>query len=315
MATHYHQYHLNNNYFQHPLEFGNLSLIQLGRCYCNADFQMMGEHEDFFELTVVNSGKGTLITGETEVKVGRGDVHLGGPWEMHGIISDHSDPLKYDFFAFRLKNQEHRERLMQIIGERPTAADRLFQSENVVSLVANAIWELHNEEYCSKELLCHMFEQIVIYVIRAFQPKQKKHARGVDTVDSEILCYQIMHYIDTHIYTIKKLSEIAEALSYNYSYLSNLFKVTTGRSIMDYFYEQRLEAAKNMILDQKMSITKVADKLNYPSLYSFSRMFKNRYGCSPDAYRKNNGVIAPLEKEKSSKKEALPLTTDAGSAE
>jgi len=293
MATHYHQYHLNNNYFQHPLECGDLLLIQLGRCYCNADFKMEGAHEDFFELTIVNSGKGTLITDDTEVKVSRGDIHLAGPWEHHGIVSDHAEPLKYDFFAFRTKNKAHHERLSQILQSHPTATERIFQSENVVSLVANAIWELHNEEYCSKELIQHMFEQILIYIIRAFQPKVKKHTRSVETVDSEILCYQIMHYIDTHVYSIKRLSEIAEALSYNYSYLSNLFRVTTGRSIMDYFYEKRLEAAKVMILEQKMSITKVADKLNYPSLYSFSRMFKNRYGCSPDAFRRNNGVIPP----------------------
>ena len=297
MATHYHQYHLNNNYFNRPLELGDLSLIQLGRSYCNADFQMEGVHEDFFEITVVNAGKGTLLVDGTEVRVARGDIHLSGPWELHGIVSDHSEPLKYDFFAFRTKNAEHAEHLRRILKSHPTSAERVFQSENVVSLVANAIWELHNEEYCSKELIRHMFEQIIIYLIRAFQPKEKKHARSVETVDSEILCYQIMHYIDTHVYTIKKLSEIAEALSYNYSYLSNLFKVTTGRSIMDYFYDRRLEAAKNMILDQKMSITKVADKLNYPSLYSFSRMFKNRYGCSPDTYRKNNGVIPAAKQQ------------------
>ena len=286
-----HQYHLSNNYFQQPLEFGDIMLLQLGRSYCNADFELVGEHEDLFELTVVNSGKGILTTGDTEVRVSRGDIHFSGPWEKHGVYSDHAEPLKYDFFAFRTKNKEHREKLMEILKERPDSADRVFQSENLISLIANAIWEIHNEGYNSKELLRSMFEQIVIYLIRAFQPKEKKHARNMETVDSEILCYQIMHYIDTRVYTIKKLSEIAEALSYNYSYLSNLFKVTTGRSIMDYFYEKRLEAAKTMILEQKMSITKVADKLNYPSLYSFSRMFKNRYGCSPDAFRKSNGVL------------------------
>lgn len=293
MATHYHQYNLSNNFFHHPQEYGEISLIQLGRSYCNADFEMLGKHEDFFELTVISAGKGTLITANTEVKVGRGDIHFAGPWETHGILSDHTDPLKYDYFAFRIKNAVHAEQLRQIIATHPTAAERVFQSENVGALVANAIWEIHNDEYCSKELLRHIFEQIVIYLIRAFQPKKRRNARNVDTVDSEILCYQIMHYIDTHVYSIKKLTEIAEELSYNYSYLSHLFRTTTGRSIMDYFYEKRLEAAKIMIVEQKMSITKVADKLNYPSLYSFSRMFKKRYGCSPDAYRKSNGTIPP----------------------
>ena len=145
-----HQYPLSNNYFFHPLDFGDLMLIQLGRCYCKADFQNLGEHEDFFELTVVNSGQGTLMTGESEVAVSKGDIHLAGPHELHGIISDAAEPLKYDFFAFRTKNTVHYEQLMNIVRTHSTAAERIFHSENVSSLVANAIWELHNEEYCSK---------------------------------------------------------------------------------------------------------------------------------------------------------------------
>ena len=299
------QYHIDHDFRYKPLDLGNLLLIQLGRCYCQADYHMLGSHEDFFELTIVNSGKGTIITNASEIKVQKGDLHLAGPWETHGITSDPAEPLKFDFCAFRPKNQKQYEMLAEIVKKNPNAEARIFQSENVGSMIANLIWELHNDEQGSRELMQHMFELIFIYMHRAFTPKEKKHARAMDTVDSEILCYQIMNYIDTHIYTIKKLTEIAEALNYNYSYLSNLFRVTTGRSIMDYFYERRLDLAKTMILDQKMSITKVADKLNYPSLYSFSRMFKNRYGCSPDAYRKANAARPALAEQKDAEEEPL----------
>jgi AraC-like DNA-binding protein len=169
-------------------------------------------------------------------------------------------------------------------------------------LISNAIAERGQRQTYSDELLCSIFQQILIYIIRGFQTiEPPKHSAAATQAD--ILCHKLMNYIDTHIYTIKKLTEIADALNYNYSYLSNLFRVTTGRSIMDYFYERRLDLAKTMILDQKMSITKVADKLNYPSLYSFSRMFKNRYGCSPDAYRKANTARPAHAEQKDEPKE------------
>lgn len=305
-----HKFHIDNNYIAHPLVLGDITLIQLGRCYCKPEFQNSHVHENYFELTVIHSGKGVIVTNETEVNVQNGDIHFSGPFETHGTNAVPSDPMNYDFFAFRTENQEFLQALTNILRNHPTAASRIYRSENVSSLVANAIWELHNEEYCSKGLLRNMFEQIIIYTIRAFQPQRKKNPCVMEAVNSEILCYQIMNYIDNNIYSIKKLSEIVEEFNYNYSYLSHLFKVNTGRSVMDYFCERRLELAKSLIVDQKMSITKVADKLNYPSLYSFSRMFKKRYGCSPDAYRRNCSETAE-EKSTKDAAEEQPDNDDA----
>jgi AraC-like DNA-binding protein len=98
------------------------------------------------------------------------------------------------------------------------------------------------------------------------------------------MCYQIMSYIDTHLVTLQRLSDLEEVFHYSYGYLSKLFKRTCGRSLIDYYSERRLEAARAMLLSEHLSVTTVAERMNYASVYSFSRVFKEKYGISPKKY-------------------------------
>ena len=101
---------------------------------------------------------------------------------------------------------------------------------------------------------------------------------------SKETCLKIMHYIDTHIYSIKNLSDLSDTFSYNYSYLSSVFKNTMGFTLLDYYQNRRLDAARLLINEGEFSATAIAGKLNYSSLYSFSKAFKLKYGVSPTNY-------------------------------
>ena len=115
-------------------------------------------------------------------------------------------------------------------------------------------------------------------------PMPKNASKISAATQAESICYQIMNYIDTHIYTLSSLDEIASALSYNYSYISSLFKRTTGNTVFSYYNNKRLEVARQLITENTQKITEIAESLNYSSLYSFSHAFKERYGASPKKY-------------------------------
>ena len=95
-----------------------------------------------------------------------------------------------------------------------------------------------------------------------------------------------MNYIDTHIYTIKKLEELAPKFNYSYGYLSGLFQRTTGKTLSEYHKHRKMETGKALILEKKKRISEIAEMLGY-NLYSFSKAFKNTYGISPKIMQKN----------------------------
>lgn len=279
-------YHIDNVFFANPLDYEVIYLLQIGRLYCkNTTVVDTHIHTDLFELTVVTDGAGTVTTNGVLSKVKSGDIYLSMPCDIHKIESDGDNPLKYDFFAFKIKDNIFKEKLDRINEDYHSPDMRIFHDERIRRLIANAIVELASPNMYSGELLNSVFRQILIYLIRDFQKSPKKNYTD-NVTGAEILCYKLMNYIDTHIYTMKNLSELCEATDYSYGYLSALFKKTTSETLYDYYNKKRADAARLLLNENKLTVTEISETLGYSTLYSFSKAFKKQFGLSPKLYRK-----------------------------
>ncbi len=281
------RYHLDKSFFSDPPSFGPIRLYQIGRLYCNRDTVIRKHpHIHWFELTLVTGGKGTVLTNDVPVSVLPGDIYLSFPSDFHAIETDPTDLLEYDFFAFGTDRADLLSDLSEITRNHRSPESRIVRSDFLRSLISNAIAEMDREDHYSKELLDSIFTQIPIQLIRCFHKKGFQET-ATNISEPEILCYRLMNYIDTHIYTMTTLHELAEVTNYNYSYLSALFHRVTSSTLIEYYRSRRLETARLLLEEKRMSITKVAEILNYSSIYTFSRAFKDKYGMSPEQFRRN----------------------------
>lgn len=279
-------YHLNRNYIADPISFGSFRLYQIGRMYCTPKTVVdKHAHIDWFELTVVTGGRGTVITNDVHIPVKSGDIYLSFPCDFHALVSDRTEPLRYDFFAFKTEDTVFSDELARIMETHIRPECRTVRDDVIASLVSGAIGELDRDDKYTKDMLEASCTQIMIRLIRAFRDEDTEHARSSAT-EAEALCYRLMNYIDTHIYTITSLEELATVTNYNYSYLSSLFHKTTSGMITDYYRRRRLETARLLIEEGGLSITEIATLLRYSSIYTFSRAFKEHFGLSPAQYRK-----------------------------
>lgn len=281
----YKDYHLSKNHFQNPLKYEYIYVSQIGRRFCNHETVIDTHiHLDLFELTIVTEGKGIVTTNNISVPVKAGDIYLSLPCDSHKIVSDSENPLKYDFFAFTCEDAYFNQELEHIAQNYYSAKTRIFHDDTIRLLISNAIAELSNEHVYSKQLLFSIFQQVIIYTIRGFHGIEPlKHS--ATATHAEILCHKLMNYIDTHIYSLKRLEDLAEISDYSYGYLSALFKKTTSSTLSDYYHEKKLDAARLLILENKYKIIEIAEMLNYTSVYSFSKAFTNHYGVSPRNYK------------------------------
>jgi AraC-like DNA-binding protein len=279
------KYHLNKSFFQEPAKFSDIYIMQIGRLYFEPGAAMpLHIHKNFYyELTIVTEGEGEISANGVNTRVKRGDIFLSLPCDMHRIVSSESSPMKYDFVSFYTTNEIYRTEL-ENISRYLSPADRVFRDERIHALVCDAIMEFIESPKFSNELLHSIFTQIIIYIIRDVAEGTKARTRYA--TQAEAICYQLMNYIDTHIHSISKLEDVAEIMNYNYSYLSALFKKTAGCTLLSYYHQKRLEAARQLITEGTLKITEIAEMLNYSSLYSFSRAFKETFGVSPKQYEK-----------------------------
>lgn len=271
------------NYLSQPVKYGNVFLHQIGTAYLEANTVVPSHnHLNFFELTIVTKGKGVITTNGIDSPVQANDIYLSFPSENHKIRSDKDDPIQYDFLAFSTDDERMSAELnkIAIINQRPEK--RIIHNEVLKFLMPVIISECSQINPYQTEYLKALFVQILVLTIRMFNEQNTKSVRPTQ---NEEFCYQIMAYINAHIYTLNSLQELSAHFNYDYSYISNIFTKTTKQTLSDYFRFKRLERGRILIHENNLSLAKIAELLNYSSIYSFSKSFKQQYGMSPRNYK------------------------------
>lgn len=85
------------------------------------------------------------------------------------------------------------------------------------------------------------------------------------------------------------IEDIAKEFKISMDAMRRLFREDVGCLPKDFQIRRRCEAAAELLLDQELSIADVAERLDYPDPFSFSKQFRKCIGMSPRDYRKQNG--------------------------
>lgn len=78
---------------------------------------------------------------------------------------------------------------------------------------------------------------------------------------------------------------LSEEVHHEYTYLSSLFSSVEGRTIENYFIEQRIEKAKELLVYGELSLLEIAGALEYSSAAHLSAQFKKVTGLTPGYFR------------------------------
>lgn len=99
------------------------------------------------------------------------------------------------------------------------------------------------------------------------------------------LTEQVKHYIDKNYEKNIKVKELAEQYHVNYTYLSTLFAKETGEGLSAYLTGVRMNSAKQLLRESKLSINDIAKAVGYEDLQYFYRVFKKITGSTPAEYK------------------------------
>lgn len=79
---------------------------------------------------------------------------------------------------------------------------------------------------------------------------------------------------------------LSEKLHYEYTHLSSIFSSVEGRTIENFYIEQRIEKAKELLIYGEMSLSQIAFELEYSSTAHLSNQFKKITGLTPSYFKK-----------------------------
>jgi AraC-like DNA-binding protein len=84
------------------------------------------------------------------------------------------------------------------------------------------------------------------------------------------------------------VSYCAEQLHLSPNYFGDLIKKETGSTALDYIQSKMIDQAKTFIFDHSKTFNQIASDLGFKYQQHFTRLFKQKTGMTPNAYRRLN---------------------------
>ncbi|NCX95967.1 MAG: AraC family transcriptional regulator [Chitinophagia bacterium] len=174
-------------------------------------------------------------------------------------------------------------------------AEALHLSEKEKQILYDCVVKIENElaeniDSHSKPLLVSNIELLLNYCSRyygrQFITRNTAGQSTVSAVDALILNYLKSGQVEQNgLPTVKYL---AEQVHLSPNYLSDLLKKETGMSAQDKIHYHLINEAKSILLNTGSSVSEIAYSLGFEYPQYFSKLFKQKTGKTPLAYRNMN---------------------------
>jgi AraC family transcriptional regulator len=98
---------------------------------------------------------------------------------------------------------------------------------------------------------------------------------------------RVLEYIDANVGRNITLSELASVVNMSVYYFAVLFRQSTGLSPHQYVLNQRVERAKELLRDPKLSVMDISMSVGFEHQNNFARAFRRVIGVSPRQFRRD----------------------------
>ncbi|MBO2011912.1 helix-turn-helix domain-containing protein [Hymenobacter negativus] len=184
-----------------------------------------------------------------------------------------SFPGSYPFFAYRVQ---------QALALSPTEDQ----------LLTYAVTGLRQEseqpaDAFSQQLLSTQLDVLLQYASRAYHRQfPMQPANGPDLLSrfEALLATYLDHTSEQPLPTVQ---HFAEALHVSPAYLGDVLRTHTGQNAQQHLHSALLEKAKQLLLGTSLSIRETAFSLGFENPSYFSRLFKDKTGLTPAAFRES----------------------------
>ena len=226
-----------------------------------------------------------------------------------GIISkeilekvDMSQSLNFDTIIEKIYSYVEISDVEKIISEfkdlESLVIQRNYSEEQIKVMCIKIFLDLKqklNSDYDSDEVTIKTNEEIIENIYSQISLKNaidylienfNNIANQIGGTSSDNIIKRVINYMNTNYYKDLKLETLAEIFNYNSAYLGKLFKSNVGENFNTYLDKIRIEKAKYLLVEEKLKVYQVCEKVGYKNIDYFHSKFKKYVGTSPLNYKK-----------------------------
>lgn len=104
---------------------------------------------------------------------------------------------------------------------------------------------------------------------------------------------RVLEFIEAGLHQDIRLDRLAEVACFSPFHFHRIFTALMGEPPAEFVRRLRLERAANLLLNSRLQpVTEVAFRCGFSSSALFSRLFRERFGMSPTAWREKGGAFS-----------------------
>ncbi|WP_159478045.1 AraC family transcriptional regulator [Dyadobacter sp. 3J3] len=238
------------------------------------DLRYGKQYYDYQEGTLVFFAPGQVVNVENydELYKPNGYALVFHPDLLHGTsLNQHIH--EYSFFSYQSHESLH-------ISER--------ERQIVLDCLSKIKYELeHAIDKHSRKLIVSNIELFLDYCTRfydrQFLTRDTVHKGILERFETLLTNYFLSE--KPGLIGLPSVAYFADELNLSTKYFGDLVRKETGQTAQDYIQAKIIDVAKERIFDQTKTVSEIAFEMGFKYPQHFSRLFKQRVGQTPNAFR------------------------------
>lgn len=271
---------LEKSYILPPGErqFSDLYLCYCGYEECRPEYSFGPAVRPNYIIHYILKGKGIYRVREITYELKAGQGFLITPGEQTFYKADSQEPWTYLWIGF---DGSHAVRYLFDIG---LSENRLIYHSNRGEQLYKTVMDMMAHNTCNTSDQYRI--EGLLYTFFSILSEDLNVLSAPGAADGSLYVKKAVEFIQTNYYTPIRITDIADFVCVNRSYLYTLFRRELNLSPQEYLTGYRLTQAAELLLITDLSVESVAFSCGYKDSLVFSKAFKARYGETPSHYRK-----------------------------
>lgn len=262
-------------------KFSDFYLCFCGRARCEPLHSYGPAVRPNYLLHYILDGGGVYRTEDQEFTLRKGEGFLIEPNRQTFYQADAEDPWTYLWVGFDGARCESCLRSLGLGNGRLTF--RCGDGGELLELVESMLacgGSGAEADFMLQSLLCRFFACLARGVSRGPECRLSRRER------ENLYVHQALEYIRSNYADGVTVSDVADHVALNRSYLFTLFRRVLGISPQEYLSRFRLTRAKEQLTLTDATVANIALSCGYQDPQVFSKAFKQRFGVTPARYRR-----------------------------
>ena len=270
------------------------------------NYNFNGEKHDFWEHMYVDKGEVIATADKKEFTLRQNQLTVYSPNEFHsiranGAVAPNTIIVSFSCADKCLKrlagkifyiNDYERSLIAGIVREAKNAYMNDLSDPAYRQLKKKKRMPPGTAAYAAEQAISCYVQLLLIGFLRREGFSHRKPPTSTTQINDRNAHFKALsNWIDQHIDRSFSINDLCSEAMLNKSTVEQIFRENTGMSAIMYCRNRKIELAKQLLREDILNISQIAERLGFSSVHYFSRTFRKITGKSPSEYARSAKAI------------------------